>query len=78
MTDEELASMFRPRSLRERLRLSQAAFADRFHINLHTLQDWEQARRVPDQVARAYLQVIDRNPDAVAAALQDAPVEPAT
>jgi putative transcriptional regulator len=33
MTDEELASMFRPRSprdLRERLGLSQTAFADRF------------------------------------------------
>jgi putative transcriptional regulator len=74
MTDEELASLFRPRSvreLRERLGLTQAAFAERFHINLRTLQDWEQARRVPDQVARAYLRVIERNPDAVAAALQD-------
>jgi putative transcriptional regulator len=74
MTDEELAALFRPRSLRElreRLGLSQAAFAERFHINLRTLQDWEQARRVPDQVARAYLRVIERNPDAVTAALQD-------
>ena len=74
MTDEELAFLFRPRSvreLRERLGLSQAAFAERFRINLRTLQDWEQARRVPDQVARAYLRVIERNPDAVIAALRD-------
>lgn len=74
MTDEELARMFRPHSLRElrnRLGLSQAEFAARFHINLRTLQDWEQMRRVPDDTARAYLKVIERNPEAVAAALQD-------
>lgn len=74
MTDEELARMFRPgllRETRERLGLSQAEFAERFHINLRTLQDWEQARRVPDETARAYLRVIERAPDAVAAALQD-------
>ncbi len=74
MTDEELASMFRPRGLRglrKRLGLSQTGFAERFHINLRTLQDWEQGRRVPDQVARVYLRIIERNPDAVTAALQD-------
>jgi transcriptional regulator with XRE-family HTH domain len=59
------------RQLRDRLGLSQAAFAERFHINLRTLQDWAQARRVPDQVARAYLRIIERNPEAVIAALQD-------
>jgi putative transcriptional regulator len=74
MTDEEFARMFRPRELRElreRLGLSQAAFAERFHIKLRTLQDWEQARRVPEDVARTYLRVIERNPEAVAAALRD-------
>jgi putative transcriptional regulator len=74
MTDEELARMFRPasvRELRERLGLSQAAFASRYRINLRTLQDWEQGRRVPEDLARAYLRVIDRAPETVAAALQD-------
>lgn len=74
MTDEELARMFRPvalRELRQRLGLSQAAFAERFHINLRTLQDWEQARRVPDDTARAYLEVIGRAPETVVAALKD-------
>lgn len=72
MTQEELARAFRPHSLRElrkRLGLSQAGFAERFHINLRTLQDWEQMRRVPDDTARAYLGVIERNPAAVEAAL---------
>ncbi|MGH7059677.1 MAG: helix-turn-helix domain-containing protein [Stellaceae bacterium] len=72
-TDEELSGMFRPRSLRAlrlRLGLSQAKFAARFHINLRTLQDWEQARRVPDDTVRAYLRVIERVPDTVEAALK--------
>jgi putative transcriptional regulator len=74
MTDEELAGMFRPHDLRElrnRLGLSQAEFAERFRIDLGMLQDWEQARRVPDDIARTYLRVIERTPEAVAAALQD-------
>jgi putative transcriptional regulator len=74
LTDAELSRAFRPGALRElrgRLGLSQAEFADRFGIDLQTLQDWEQARRVPDNVARSYLRVIERNPEAVATALQD-------
>jgi putative transcriptional regulator len=74
MSEEELARMFRPyalREMRERLGLSQAEFAERFRIDLRTLQDWEQARRVPDETARAYLRVIERNPDVVMAALNE-------
>ena len=73
MTDAELARMFRPyelRQLRGRLGLSQSAFAERFHINLRTLQDWEQGRRVPEETVRAYLKVIARDPEAVVAALR--------
>lgn len=71
-TDEQLATAFRPgslRALRERLGLSQAAFAERYGINLRTLQDWEQFRRVPDQVARSYLRVIAADPEGTARAL---------
>ncbi len=74
MTEEQLARSFRPLDVirtRKRLGLSQAAFARRFQINLRTLQDWEQGRRTPEEIARAYLRVIERNPDAVAAALED-------
>lgn len=76
LTDVELSQAFRPgalRELRDRLGLSQAEFADRFGIDLQILQDWEQARRVPDDIARTYLCVIERNPEAVAAALQAHP-----
>jgi putative transcriptional regulator len=74
MTDEQLAATFRPgdiNRLRRRMGLTQAAFAKRFHIDLRSLRDWERGRRVPEGVVRAYLRVIERNPDAVAAALED-------
>lgn len=74
MSEAELAEARRVSkvlTVRMRLGLSQAAFARRFHINLRTLQDWEQGRRAPEELARAYLKVIDRNPDLVAAALED-------
>lgn len=60
-TDEELerACIGRDiRLLRQDLGLSQEQFADRFHINLARLRDWEQARHKPDSVAIAYLKVI--------------------
>jgi putative transcriptional regulator len=74
LTDEQLARAFRPGgliALRKRLDLDQAQFADRFRIDLDTLKDWERGLGVPDDIARVYLRVIERNPDAVAAALGD-------
>lgn len=74
MTEEQLARGFSPADIirmRKRLGLSQAAFARRFQLNLRTLQDWEQGRRAPEEIARAYLRVIERNPDAVVAAFED-------
>lgn len=59
-----------PKAIRTRLGLSQEAFARQFEIALGTLRDWEQGVRIPDSTARAYLRVIDRNPDAVSAALE--------
>ena len=56
--------------IRWRLRMSQTEFANAFHTPAGTLRDWEQHRREPDQVARAYLDVIARNPEAVIAALK--------
>jgi putative transcriptional regulator len=55
--------------IRRAFRLSQEEFAARFHIPLGTLRDWEQGRSEPDAAARAYLKVIARQPDMVAAAL---------
>lgn len=57
------------RAIRERLGLSQEAFAARFHLSLRTVQEWEQQRRVPEGPARVLLQVIEREPEAAARAL---------
>ena len=73
LSDANLARGFRPKTLtalRKRLGLSQAAFARQFMLSLRTLQDWEQGRREPEDVARAYLRVIERYPDPVKAAPQ--------
>lgn len=74
LTDEELARFYRPgaiRVARERLGLTQEEFARRFRIDLAALQAWEQGLRAPDDMARAYLRVIERNPEVVLAALED-------
>ena len=57
------------RTARTRLNLSQAEFARRFHVPLGTLRDWEQARTTAPDFAVAYVRVIMRDPDMVAAAV---------
>jgi putative transcriptional regulator len=61
LTDAQLKRMRRvplAKHLRWKLGLSQAEFAERFHIPLGTLRDWEQFRAEPDKTAQAYLKVI--------------------
>jgi putative transcriptional regulator len=73
LTDEQLARMRRvpnPQEIRQKLGLTQREFARQFQIALGTLRDWEQGARRPDSTARAYLWVIEENPDAVRAALE--------
>lgn len=55
----------RVKIIRRALGLTQEEFAARYHIPLGTLRDWEQQRTVPDGAARAYLNVIARDPEAV-------------
>jgi putative transcriptional regulator len=56
-------------AIRAKVKLSQAAFAERYGIPIGTLRDWEQDRRQPDQTARVLLAVIEKEPDAVVRAL---------
>ncbi len=65
-----------PKAIREALNLTQEAFARRFEIALGTLRDWEQGVRIPDSTAKAYLRVIEREPEVVAAALAYRPSPP--
>lgn len=76
-SDEELAKLglirlVNVKKLRERLGLTQEAFAAAYGIPLGTLRDWEQRRKNPDATARAYLRVIARNPEMVAEWLRPA------
>lgn len=57
------------RTTRTKLGLSQAEFAKRFRVPLGTLRDWEQARATAPDFAVAYVRVIMRDPDLVAAAI---------
>lgn len=73
LTEEQLTQMRRPvdiKALRERLGLTQETFAATYQIPVGTLRDWEQRRKAPDAPARAYLRVIQADPEAVAAALK--------
>ena len=60
------------RARRQRLRLSQAAFAAKFGFQPATLRNWEQGRTRPDGPARVLLAVIARHPEAVEDALRKA------
>jgi DNA-binding transcriptional regulator YiaG len=59
----------RIRQVRANAGLSQSEFAKRFGFRLRSLQEWEQARRLPDMAVLSYLRVIERHPDAVQSAL---------
>jgi putative transcriptional regulator len=60
----------RVREVRDAQGLSQSEFARQFGLSLRSLQEWEQARRLPDAAVLTYLRVIERNPKAVQAALK--------
>ena len=60
--------------IRDRLGLTQEQFALRFGIDLSTLRNWEQDRAKPNEVAMAYLRVIERDSIAAAHAQEEAPV----
>lgn len=59
-------------AIRKRMGMTQAAFASRFGLSVHTLRDWEHGRRVPEGPTRLFLRVIEREPEAVERALATA------
>jgi len=62
-------SKLRILAVRKKLGLSRRKFAERYHLDPRTVQDWEQGRRTPDQAARVLLTVIEREPELVERAL---------
>jgi len=74
LTPEQLAKMrrvSRVKVLRQRLGMTQAEFAQAFHLPITTLRDWEQHRSVPDAPARALLLAIERDPEVMRGLLSD-------
>jgi putative transcriptional regulator len=57
------------KGIRDKVGMSQAEFSRTFCLNHRTLQQWEQGKALPDSAVRAYLRVIERDPRAVKAAL---------
>ena len=74
LTSEQLAKMrrvSRVKVLRQRLGMTQAEFAEAFHLPITTLRDWEQHRSTPDAPARALLLAIERDPEVMRRLLAD-------
>lgn len=53
----------RVRVLRHRLGMTQEQFANSYGIPLHSLRQYEMARYMPPPATRAYLKVIDAEPE---------------
>jgi putative transcriptional regulator len=71
---ERLARMqrvSRVKVLRQRLGMTQAEFAEAFHLSITTLRDWEQHCSTPDAPARALLLAIERDPEVMRRLLAD-------
>lgn len=64
-------SAFDVRGLRKKLKLTQKEFSSSYHINLETLKNWEQDKRVPDLTSISFLTCIERNPGFIKQLLND-------
>ena len=58
------------KAIRLKMKLSQAQFALFFGVSKRTIQQWEQGRSTPNQLAKNFLKVIAYNPIVVQDALQ--------
>lgn len=51
------------KEIREKLSLSQDAFASLMGVSTRTIQDWEQGRREPQGPAKSLLRVAEQHPE---------------
>ena len=52
-----------PKSIREKLSLTQEQFATLMNISVHTLRNWEQKRREPEGPAKVLLNIVNYHPE---------------
>src|ERR1700730_16610396 len=57
------------KSIRKRLKMTQAIFSNTFGFSIDAVKHWEGGRRTPEASARAFLTVIAKDPSAVIRAL---------
>jgi len=62
LKSRELTEPSLPAEIRQKLGLSQAAFAGLMGVSLRTVQDWEQGRRTPSGPAKSLLRIAEQNP----------------
>jgi putative transcriptional regulator len=60
------------KAIRRKLRLQQDGFASRFGFTINQIRDWEQGRSRPAGALRAYLMIINRDPNGVRRLLRTA------
>lgn len=60
----------RVKAIRKAVSRSPKEFEQKFGVPARTMEGWEQGRRQPDPAARAFLKVIEANPDEVERVLQ--------
>lgn len=53
------------KEIRTKLHLTQREFSTQYHINLETLRNWEQEKRVPDLTSIAFLTCISKSPETI-------------
>lgn len=70
-TGRTVRSAFDVKGLRKKLNLTQKEFSSYYHINLETLRNWEQEKRLPDLTSISFLTCIDKNPTVIKNLLND-------
>ena len=58
------------KAIRQKLKMDRTTFAEHFGFSICTLEKWEQSVRQPESPTRAYLKVIEFNPQMVEQALR--------
>ena len=56
--------------IRQRIGLSQEQLAERIHVSVTSIRNWEQGKRYPTGAARALYRILDRQPEAALKALE--------
>lgn len=66
------ADIITPAAIRQRLGMSQTAFAEALMIPVATLRNWEQGRTIPDPAARSLMRAVAGDPARVFALIRGA------